>query len=410
MIQLSHPPVPLPGVQIEATPPVAAPSSVAGTPVFLGLASAKPATINSQDAAHTLTPRATLTEPQIYRFSLWSQFQQRLQTDNKSYLAAAVRGFFENGGQSCYVVSLPNHLSDTFNQGLELAESVDADLICAPDIVLQSEDTANDLGRVVGLQQAMLTHCKLMGDRFAILDTLKPGQASIELQCQQRDQLLKQREQLSAPNGDYGALYAPWLQTEAKVNVPPCGHVAGVYARCDLAAGVHQAPANFEIDRIIGLSPSLTDADQSTLSPAIGPSINCIRAFQGRGIRLWGARTLSHPPEWQFINVRRLFLAIHRWIDQNLSGLVFEPNTPQLWLAIERELTLYFETLHRQGALKGQTSAEAFSVICNPNQSIADVRNSETVVANIWLAPVVPAEFIQLALVHGDTGVTLVQS
>ncbi|MGO9272719.1 MAG: phage tail sheath subtilisin-like domain-containing protein [Terriglobia bacterium] len=122
-----------------------------------------------------------------------------------------------------------------------------------------------------------------IGDRFAILDS-RPG-----------DSPERVWQQWWSINGKNGALYYPWIKVRGfqggYLLVPPCGHVAGVYARTDRWPGMHKAPANEILEGVVDLERQLTDADQADLNPK---RINCLRSFPGRGIRVWGARTLSN--------------------------------------------------------------------------------------------------------------------
>jgi len=150
-----------------------------------------------------------------------------------------------------------------------------------------------------------------------------------------------------------GALYYPWLIPSSKRgSIPPCGHVAGIYRRSDAKTGVFKAPANEEVFGVLDLETQIDNRVQDRLNPA---RVNCLRAFPGRGIRVWGARTVgSVPPDphWLYVNVRRLFLTVRRWIDFNMGWTTFEPNDPRLWVRIDRELTAFFTKLLRDGALK----------------------------------------------------------
>jgi len=167
---------------------------------------------------------------------------------------------------------------------------------------------------------------------------------------------------------------------------------------------VHKAPANEVLHGVSDLVPDVSDADQAELNP-IG--VNCLRAFPGRGIRVWGARTLSREPAWTYISVRRLFLTVGRWIERNLTDVPFEPNDARLWSRIERELTTYFSELLRQGALKGNTAADAFYVKCNAETNPQEGRDAGKVVTEIGLAPSVPAEFIVVRIITGTSGITI---
>lgn len=338
-------------------------------------------------------------------FTRWSEFESQygaLAYDG--FLSHAVRGFFENGGDLCFVqiICYASAASPVraVSEGLRTIEGLDAiDLVCVPDILwpLTVTPPAVDRAAVLAVQTAVLSHCDTLGDRFAILDAL-PG-ATLE-------GVLQQRRELSGPNA---ALYYPWVKvmngpSQTGNFVPPCGHVAGVYARSDKRAGVHKAPANESLEGVSDLETSVTNAQQGELNPE---GINCLRAFPGRGIRVWGARTLSRDPNWIYVNVRRLFLTAGRWIERHQTGIVFEPNDAMLWARITRELTAYFNTLFQRGALQGRTAQEAFHVKCDAETNPPEVRNAGRVVAEIGLAPAVPGEFIVVRITHTAGGVTI---
>src|SRR5262249_37557281 len=119
-----------------------------------------------------------------------------------------------------------------------------------------------------------------------------------------------------------------------------------------------------------------------------------------RGIRVWGARTLSVDPAWRYLNVRRLVLTTLRWIDANMIWATFEPNVPALWARIQRELSTYLRALWRAGALRGDSESEAFYVKCDAELNPPDTREVGEVVTEIGLAPTVPAEFIVINVQH----------
>jgi phage tail sheath protein FI len=179
--------------------------------------------------------------------------------------------------------------------------------------------------------------------------------------------------------------------------VPPCGHVAGVIARTDALGGVFKPPANAEIQGAIDLD---ADLDAESLGLLNEAGVNCLRAFPARGIRLWGARTPSAAPEWRYLNVRRLVLTIVRWIDLNMAWAAFEPNEPRLWVRIQRELTTYLTKLLSAGALKGSTPDQAFYVKCDLETNPPEVRELGQVITEIGLAPLSPAEFIIVRIIH----------
>jgi uncharacterized protein len=367
-----------PGVYREdiSLAPVTAP--LTGVPAFLGL------TVKRPDASG---------DPAAFALRRWPEFENRFGGPlPEGYLADVVRGFYDNGGSLCYVQPIDDLTDAALKRGLTAIASLDVDLVCAPDIMAASDENP------IALQGAVLDHCAATGDRMAILDSLKGAGVSL-VENNQHKKLLERGS--SVVNG---ALYYPWiLASEGRV-VPPCGHVAGVYSRSDRKFGVHKAPANEVLQGVSDLIPDVSDADQAELNP-IG--VNCLRAFPGRGIRVWGARTLSREPAWTYISVRRLFLTVGRWIERNLTDVAFEPNDARLWSRIERELTTYFSDLLRQGALKGNTAAEAFYVKCNAETNPQEGREAGEVVTEIGLAPRVPAEFIVVRIITGTSGITI---
>jgi len=336
-----------------------------------------------------------------HRLTLWSQFEAHFERlPAAGYLAYAVRGFFDNQGSLCYVVPLQRQTSvsnkEALCQGLEVLKALDTiDLVCAPDIMLEPA-TAR------AMQAKVLKHCQNLGDRFAILDALPNLDTHTVLQ--QRQGLV----------GNNGALYYPWVKVSGAGFVPPCGHVAGVYARSDQRVGVHKAPANEVLEGVLDLGvqggkgtwqpATLTDTQLGELNHQ---GVNCLRAFPGRGIRVWGARTLCRDPAWAYVSVRRLFLTAGRWVERHLAEIAFEPHDARLWARIERELTVYFTGLLQRGALHGRTAQEAFYIKCDAETNPPDVRDRGEVISEIGLAPAAPNEFVVVRLTHGPGGITV---
>lgn len=311
-------------------------------------------------------------------------------------MAYAVRGFFQNGGLICYVVRVDDqsHPVDALQQGLEslaLLESID--LLCVPDIMHYT-------AHIEEMQKAVLDHCSALGDRFAILDV--PSNAN------DLSSVITQRNRLGSQND--GALYYPWLQVEdmapstALPSIPPCGHIAGVYARSDQQVGVFKAPANERIEGAVALKPPLSREQESALYKG---GVNCLHPFAKGGIRVWGARTLSQENVWQQINVRRLLLTIGRWIRAFMAHIAFEPNTRRLWMRIVREITFYLEGLFQRGAFKGATPEQAFYVKCDGETNPPEVYEAGMLVTEIGVAPAIPSEFVVVRIVRDDRGVTI---
>jgi phage tail sheath protein FI len=375
-----------PGIYKEELFPAPADGLQTGVPAFLGFTNAVP----KDDEG-----RERFNAPQELR--RWPQFKEAFGPPMiRGYLARAVRGFFENGGQRCFVVPLDRSIpeAEALNQGLAALESWQAiDLICAPDISRPRQATATPptFQEVMLMHVALLEHCEALGDRFVILET-RPG-ASV-------DEALAHRSKLEGRNG---ALYFPWLRA-ADGPVPPCGHLAGVYARVDQRVGVHKAPANEIVEGVIDAATNVSSAQQSRLNPE---GVNCLRAFPGRGIRVWGARTLSSDPAWSYVNVRRLFLTVSRWIERNMVGISFEPHDTKVWTRVVRELTGYFNHLLQQGALKGATPQEGYYIKCDAETNPPQVRQAGMLVTEIGLAPTVPNEFVVVRITHSAAGISI---
>jgi phage tail sheath protein FI len=320
---------------------------------------------------------------------LWSQYVARfgVPSANGPYLGWCVRGFFDNEGQLMYVVRLDETRTpaDALRAGLEtIAPLEQVDLICAPDI-MRNADHAPEL------QNLILEHCAEAKTRFAILDS-RPG---VDLR-----EAVTHRKNL---RGIDGALYYPWLHVRDRAGskpfpIPPSGHVAGIYNRTDRATGVFKSPANEEVAGISDVAAAISSEDQQQYDSE--GTVNCLRAFAGRGIRVWGARTVSAGPDWKYVAVRRLYLTIARSVDRILAGAVFEPNGPVLWARVRRELNDYLSWLFRAGAFRGTQPQEAFFVKCDAETTTEECRELGQVVVEIGFAPACPNEFIIVRFVH----------
>ncbi len=264
----------------------------------------------------------------------------------------------------------------------------DVTMVCAPDLMASYVAGEMDLTAVQGVQQSIIDYCDRIKYCFAILDA--PPAMSPE-------QIKQWRLQVNY-DSTRAALYYPWIevadqsgQNGRTKRIPPCGHVAGVYARSDGERGVHKAPANEVVRGALGLEVQLTKGEQDGLNP-IG--INCLRAFPGRGIRVWGARTLSSDPSWRYINVRRLFNMVEESIERGTQWVVFEPNDPNLWARVTRDVTAFLRLVWRSGALFGATPEQAFYVKCDAETNPPEVRDLGQLIIEVGMAPVKPAEFV----------------
>ncbi|MBA4142875.1 MAG: phage tail sheath family protein [Nitrosospira sp.] len=363
----------------------------------------------------------------------WQQFEQWYESSPDGYLSYAVRGFFENGGESCAVAPVQSKsknpdssdmgsaLAWSFEPGGVLDDIENIDLVCVPDAMSRViQETGRDA--IVKIQSAVLEHCHRMGDRFAILDGFESYEGASSADMRRVEQAVKHWQDLPP---EHGALYFPWIHVDESFPagdphigphiktpcetahntdstmwfkdslvtkpIPPCGHIAGIYSRTDATSGVHKAPANELLEGVIRLAMDLSDKEQSFLNK---DGVNCLRTLPGRGIRVWGARTLSGQPDWSYVNVRRLFLTLTRWIRQNMHDLVYEINNPSLWERVRERLTDYCRSLFDQGALKGSSPVQAFYVKCDAETNTLETRDAGKVIAEVGLAPTVPTEFI----------------
>jgi hypothetical protein len=270
-------------------------------------------------------------------------------------------------------------------EGLEVLD--DVTMLVVPDLMTTMPGEKLNLDMVKAVQSMMIAHCERMGDRVAVLD------APPDLTPQE---VKKWRMDIAGFDSSYAAMYYPWVKvmdpaTEQPVNMPSSGHVAGLWARNDNTRGVHKAPANEVLQGVIGLAYQVTKGEQDTLNP-IG--VNCVRAFPGRGIRVWGARTLSSDPAWRYINVRRLFNYVEKSIEGGTQWVVFEPNNRKLWARVSRDVSAFLRTVWRDGALFGSAPSEAFYVKCDDELNPPESRDLGRLIIEIGMAPVKPAEFV----------------
>jgi hypothetical protein len=257
-----------------------------------------------------------------------------------------------------------------------------------------------DLDGVQAVQLAMIAHCELMGDRVAILDP-PPGLNAQQIQ--------EWRVAKAGYDSKFATLYWPWVQIyspaeKENIFVPPSGHIAGIWGRNDDSRGVHKAPANEVVRGAISVETNTTKSEHDLLNPH---GINCIRPFPGRGIRVWGARTLSSDPAWRYLNVRRLFNYLEESILVGTQWVVFEPNDLDLWQRIRRTITGFLLRVWRDGALFGATPEEAFYVKCDTETNPPEVVDAGKVVCEIGVAPVKPAEFVVFRLSQFSGGASV---
>ncbi|HEX8631249.1 MAG TPA: phage tail sheath subtilisin-like domain-containing protein [Catenuloplanes sp.] len=283
--------------------------------------------------------------------------------------------------------------------GLEAIDEVT--MVAVPDLMSAYRRDGVDLETVKAVQLGIIAHCESMGDRMAILD-VPPGLSP--------QQVREWRTDLAGYDSKYAALYYPWIKvfdpaTGTNEYMPPSGHIAGIWARNDTSRGVHKAPANEVVRGALTLATQVTKNEQELLNP-IG--VNCIRTFPGRGVRVWGARTLSSDPAWRYLNVRRLFNYLEESILSGTQWVVFEPNDDALWARIRRTISAFLVMEWRRGALFGLTPDEAFYVKCDRDTNPAESIDIGQVICEIGVAPVKPAEFVVFRLAQMSGGTSLV--
>lgn len=278
--------------------------------------------------------------------------------------------------------------------GLAALRQIDEiSLLCVPDEVnaaLLPNQAARD-----EIRNQLVGQCEELKDRFAVL---------------QVDGSQPQVDQILPPvTTSYAAIYYPWLRVlDSRTNdtrlVPPGGHVVGIYARTDIERGVHKAPANVDVRGIMTrdlpgnrkpLEYLVNKRQQDILNPK---GINVVRDFRSdrRGIRVWGARTMTADAQWKYVNVRRLFIFVEESVDEGVQWVVFEPNSEPTWDRVRRSISNFLESVWRSGALMGSVPEEAFYVRCDRTTMTQQEIDTGQLVCYIGMAPVKPAEFVVL--------------
>jgi uncharacterized protein len=328
-------------------------------------------------------------------FSEFKKFFGDFSTNaGQNLLAHGVFGFFRNGGTSCYVVWINS--KDDIDSALEQFEAID-------DIAIVAAPSITDKAAL----ESINAHCKNMGDRVAIFDAPLDVEANSSLDLSLLDP--ENQQKVIPGNSDYAALYFPWIQvfdpaTRQNIYVPPSGHMTGIYARVDAQRGVFKAPANEPVLGALGLKYDISKARQDKLNPK---GINCIRSLNGN-IRVWGARTLGGDAngEFKYISIRRLFNYLRESIDEGTQWAVFEPNSPDLWAKIRRNINAFLLVAWQSGALFGNTPEQAFFVKCDEETNPPEIRDQGQVVTEIGVAVVKPAEFVifRISQSSGESG------
>ncbi|MDF2866828.1 MAG: hypothetical protein K0S11_298 [Gammaproteobacteria bacterium] len=374
----------------------------------------------------------------------------------KFFMHYSLRMFFDNGGGSCYIVSVGTYGDDSeepatavkladIKTGLDIIALEDEPtLIVCPDAVNLPSSEYNSYAT------AALRQCSSLGDRFAIFDVINASVKELEIRSTVNDAAEFRDNAVGTENLKYGAVYYPNLLTiltynyketgvtvnetkgdadpesfklnsmsstrtglynqikayldTVRVELAPSSAIAGAYASVDNNRGVWKAPANVSLASVISPTIKISDDQQDDLNvdSSAGKSVNVIRSFTGKGTLIWGARTLAgNDNEWRYVSVRRLFILIEESLRKATAYAVFEANTALTWLKLSTLIESFLTNLWQRGALAGSTPEQAFFVNVGLGKSMTaqDILEGRLII-EIGIAAVRPAEFITLRFSH----------
>lgn len=291
----------------------------------------------------------------------------------------AVDGFFLEGGTALVVAR-------TADTGLTDYQAALAALNDVNEIAIVAAPGAAD----AAIMQALIDHATA-ANRFAIVET-PAGLDPAGVQTW--------RAQFSS---DHAALYYPWISIAPGGTAalqPPAGHVAGLFAANDARLGPWKVPVA-PIRSATGLAITISAPQQAPLNDA---SINCIRAFPGKGILVFGARTLSNDATYRYVPVRRLVSMIQRALAEGLKVAAIEPNAAPLWTSVCQSVDNYLFGLWRAGAFMGVKPEQAYFVRCDRTTMTQNDIDNGLLVCEIGIAPLKPAEFVifRVTQITGD--------
>jgi phage tail sheath protein FI len=313
---------------------------------------------------------ATGRGPLLGPLTSFRDFEQLATPNLGINLPLAVRGFFQNGGQTLYISQIA--ASDPLESGLAALEAQPISILCCPD-----EPTIPNAAR------AMAAHCEKRKDRMCILHSNQP--------------VIPVATHQPPVNSTYAAYYYPWITVPSlgggsPITMPPGGHIAGIYAQIDTTRGAWIAPDNAILVGITGISENVSSSESDQLNAR---GIDLLRIFPVGGARVWGARTTaSESTDWKYVPVRRLLIFLEQSIDQGLQWAVFEPNGPALWAAVASSVQNFLAGLWKFGAFKGATRQEAFFVRCDRSTMTQNDVDNGRLICLVGVAPLCPAEFV----------------
>jgi phage tail sheath protein FI len=370
-------------------------------------------------------------------------------SDHNMYYS--LRHYFDNGGGPCYILSvgamgIDGTIKDTeLEAGLNLVAAYDE-----PTIIIFPEGPSLGEDKYYALIDKAIEQCAKLQDRFTLVDVISTAGTTTDNINNFRNITPHTTGFKKNSSLNYGAAYYPNLVTtygyqfaEDKVDVtistdgtaaaavkmntlkdtdkatyykavdaigklmltlPPSAAIAGVYAKVDGERGVWKAPANVSLSSVADLTDVVTDQEQESMNidADTGKSVNAIRSFSGKGILVWGARTLDgNSNEWRYISVRRFFIMVEESVKKATAPFVFEPNDANTWIRIRAMIENYLTLLWRQGALAGAKPEHAFFVKVGLGQTMSAIDILEgRLIVEIGMAAVRPAEFIILRFSH----------
>jgi len=271
-------------------------------------------------------------------------------------------------------------------EGLDALEDLETiSIVAAPGYTaIGGKDSNDSESDRLNVQSQLIGHCGDMKYRIAVLDT--PGGHRVG----------EARDWRGNIDSTYAAMYYPWITifdplTRSELNVPPSGHVAGLYARNDAEDGVHKAPANMVVRSAVGFEKRINKRQQDVLNPE---GVNCFRFFEGRGNRLWGARMATSDNEYKYVNIRRYLAYLERSIDQGTQVFVFENNGADLWRNVRRTIGSFLKNEWRSNRLMGTTPEQAYFVKCDRSTMTQNDIDNGRLICEIGVALFRPAEFV----------------
>ena len=274
----------------------------------------------------------------------------------------------------------------------------------SPPLGESENETVPTLDPVV-IYSAMIEQCEQLRDRVVILDYPQSKKSSTELQDWRKNFITR-----------FGAIYYPWLEVPDDLElvgpsrrIPASGHVAGIYASLDNQFSVARPPANAQLAFVNDVVDDVTDLAQQSLNPF---GINVIRAFQGRGIRVWGARSLAATDDvdWRFIHARRLMSMIEKSVAISTRWALFEPNNSTLRSTLVHSLTVFLAAIWQTGGLQGAQPSEGFYVKCDQTNNPPAVVDAGQLICEVGIAVAAPMEFIVFEIHQDPAGSSISES